>query len=452
MLDYRTHRRLPLLILALVAAATAAASGAEDVPSGEPSDSDAGERFAVHAQATYVEQETSDFRAPYSGANSLTPDRGRETIDATLYLGVRPWAGAQAWINPEMDQGSGLDDTLGVAGFPSAEAYKIGRNQPYLRLQRLFLRQTLECGGARQTLAPAANELGGTHTADRWVLTVGKFSVTDIFDVNQYAHDPRADFLNWTAVDAGSFDYAADTWGYTVGAAAERYRGDWTVRAGLFDLSKIPNNQRLATGLSEFQVDFEVERRFQLMTRPGKLMLTVFDSYGRMGLLDAANALAQTTGTVPDTARVRDWRSRPGASLNLEQSLGEDLGLFARIGKAAGNVEAYEFTDVDRTASGGLSLKGGSWRRADDTLGVAAIMNGISGAREAYLNAGGLGILVGDGRLPHPGPEAILETYYSLGMGRAVHLTFDYQFIEHPAYNRDRGPASIFALRVHIQL
>jgi high affinity Mn2+ porin len=121
------------------------------------------------------------------------------------------------------------------------------------------------------------------------------------------------------------------------------------------------------------------------------------------------------------------------------------------VGKSAGNVEPYEFTDIDHTVAAGLSLKGSRWTRADDTVGLAGIVTGISAARERYLNAGGLGILVGDGQLPHPGPEQILETYYSLGVVPQAHVSLDYQFVKNPAFNRDRGPVSIFALRFHAQ-
>jgi high affinity Mn2+ porin len=170
-----------------------------------------------------------------------------------------------------------------------------------------------------------------------------------------------------------------------------------------------------------------------------------------MGLLDDAVQLAESTGSAVDIAAVRSYRTRAGASFNLEQQIAPDLGLFARLGKAAGDVEAYEFTDIDRTVSIGLSLQGNRWHRPDDTLGLAAIDNDISASRERYLNAGGLGILVGDGRLPHPGPEQIVETYYSLAMLHFAHLSFDYQWINHPAYNRDRGPVSVVAVRLHAQ-
>jgi high affinity Mn2+ porin len=409
------------------------------------------ERFAIHGQFTYVEQETEPFRAPYAGTNSLSPNQGRETTDITLYGGARLWSGAEIWINPEIDQGFGLDDTLGVAGFPSGEAYKVGKNQPYFRLARLFVRETLDLDGDREAIAAGANQLAGSHSANRWVLTVGKFSVADVFDTNQYAHDPRNDFLNWAAIDTGTFDYAADAWGYTVGAAAEWYQGAWTVRAGVFDGSNIPNSVHLEPGVHELQVNLELEKRHEILGHPGKLMLTAFETRARLGLLDEAVQIAQATGNPVDIVATRQLRDRVGADFNLEQELARDLGMFARVGKTSGNVEAYEFADIDRTLAAGLSLKGSRWDRADDTVGLAGIVNHISAAREEFLNAGGLGILIGDGQLPHPGPEQILETYYNLGLVPQAHLSLDYQFVKNPAYNRDRGPVSIFAVRFHAQ-
>jgi high affinity Mn2+ porin len=450
----RSRGRLCALASCLMATSSliaGRAARANDQPAADAQATLAPESFAVHGQFTYVEQETSDFNAPYAGPNSLSPDSGRETTDATLYLGRALWSGAEVWINGEVDQGFGLDDTLGVAGFTSAEAYKVGKNQPYLRLPRLFVRDTFSLDGDSESVESAANQLAGSRSANRWVVTVGKFSVGDIFDVNPYAHDPRGDFLNWTAVDAGSFDYAADAWGYTVGASAEWYQGPWTLRGGAFDLSNIPNSVHLDPGFHEFQLIAEFEHRQRVAGHPGNVMVTLFDSRGRMGLLDQAVALAEATNTPVNIAAVRQYRSRLGADVNLSQELTADLGLFARVGKAAGNVEAYEFTDVDRSISGGLSLKGTSWSRASDTVGLAFIDNGISAEREQYLNAGGLGILVGDGKLPHPGPEEILETYYSAAVLPHCALTFDYQWIDHPAYNRDRGPVSVFAVRFHAQ-
>jgi high affinity Mn2+ porin len=445
----RDTRMAPNFLMAIALLATCASHARADEPEDAPPITE--ERFAIHGQFTYVEQETDSFEAPYAGSNSLSPGQGRETTDLTLFAGARLWPGAEIWINPEIDQGFGLDNTLGVAGFPSGEAYKVGKNQPYFRLQRLFVRATLDLEGEREPVAADLNQLGGYRSANRWVFTVGKFSVVDIFDTNQYAHDPRNHFLNWAAVEAGSFDYAADAWGYTVGAAAEWYQGAWTARAGLFDLSNVPNSVHLEPGVHEVQVDLELEKRHEILGHAGKAMLTAFDSRGRMGLLDQAVQIAQATGNPVDIAAVRRLRDRVGADFNLEQELSQSLGMFARVGKAAGNVEAYEFTDIDRTVAVGLSLKGSHWARVDDTVGLAGINNGISAARERYLNAGGLGIVVGDGRLPHPGSEQIVETYYKAALFPHAQLAFDYQWVDRPAYNRDRGPASIFAVRFHAQ-
>jgi high affinity Mn2+ porin len=437
-----------ILLAACMHSAVLLAADASDENTSPP---EAAERFGVHGQFTYVEQNTDSFRAPYAGPNSLTPSQGRETTDATLYLGAALWPGAEIWINPEIDQGFGLDNTLGAAGFPSGEAYKVGKNQPYLRLPRLFVRDTVNLAGEQVALESAANQLAADRSVNRWVITAGKFSVGDIFDINQYAHDPRADFLNWAAIDAGTFDYAADAWGYTVGAAAEWYQGRWTVRIGVFDLSNVPNSVHLEPAFHEFQILSELEKRHEIAGRPGKIMLTAFDSRGRMGLLDSAVQLAQSTGQPVDITAVRQYRSRLGASLNIEQQLLKDLGFFARAGKAAGNVEPYEFTDIDRSLEAGLSLTGTAWHREHDTVGIAGIRSGISAARERYLDSGGLGILVGDGQLPHPGPEEIIETYYAAAVFAHAQLSLDYQWIDHPAYNRDRGPVSVFALRLHLQ-
>jgi high affinity Mn2+ porin len=405
---------------------------------------------AVHGQTTFLEQYAPPFRSPYVGPNSLTPNQGRETWDVTAYLGWRLWTGAELWVDPELDQGFGVSGTLGVAGFTSGEAYKVGAVIPYARVQRAFIRQTIDLGGETQKVEAAANQFSGSQTANRLVLTVGRFAVTDVFDTNKYAHDPRADFMNWALIDTATFDYAADPWGYTYGAAAEWYWGNWTLRGGAFDLSIIPNDIELDPNFAQFQWVGEIERRYDLWGHPGKIAVTGFLSRGRMGTFADAIALAQAAGAPADIAAVRQYRSRGGLSVNLEQEITPDLGVFMRAGLANGAVEPYEFTDVDRTVAAGMSVKGKSWGRPDDTFGLAGIVNGISSEHVAYLNDGGLGILIGDGILPHPGPEQILETYYAFPV-LAMTMTLDYQFIVNPAYNTDRGPVSVLSARMHAQ-
>ena len=420
-------------------------ANAADAPALETDD------FAVHGQTTFVEQYVFPFRNPYSGQNSLTPNQGRETFDATAYVGVRLWQGAEAWLNPEIDQGFGLNSTLGVAGFTSGEAYKVGASVPYARIPRAFVRQTINLGGDEQKVDSGPNQFSGAQKANRLVLTVGKFGVADVFDVNKYAHDPRNDFMNWSLIDTGTFDYAADAWGYTYGVAAEWYQGDWTVRGGVFDLSIVPNSTELDPEFGQFQWVGEIERRYQLLGQPGKVAVTGFLTRGRMGAFQDAIALAQITGGPADITAVRRYNSRGGVSLNLEQQINDALGVFARAGFANGAIEPYEFTDIDRTIAAGFALNGKQWGRTDDTVGLAGVVNGISAVHQQFLNAGGLGILVGDGMLPHPGLEHIVEAYYSYAVTPSTKLSVDYQFVANPGYNTDRGPANVVTGRFHWQ-
>ena len=414
------------------------------------------DRVNFHGQTTFVEQAYPAFRSPYAGANSLPGGgQGRETWDATLYAGVRLWRGAELWVNPELDQGFGLAETHGVAGFPSAEAYKQGADYPYVRVQRYFVRQTIDLGGETAKVDADINQFAGSQTANRLVLTVGKFAVVDMFDTNKYANNPKGDFLNWSVVNAGTFDYAADAWAYTYGAAAEWYQNGFTLRGGIFDLSATPTggNSPLGYGLdptfNQFQLVGEIEERHELWGQPGKLKITGFLNRGDAGSFQAAINLAAITGGPADINAVRTYTSRPGVSLNLEQQVSENWGVFARAGWADGNIEPWDFTDVDRTVSAGASINGKQWGRPDDTVGIAGVVNGISGVHEAFLNAGGLGILAGDGQLPNPGLEQIIEMYYSYALSASTRLTFDYQFIANPAYNADRGPVNVFAGRYH---
>ncbi|HET6305934.1 MAG TPA: carbohydrate porin [Rhodopila sp.] len=415
---------------------------------------DAGEQlWAIHGQATYTQQYQPQFRSPYQGPQSLPPAaNGRETFDATLYAGFRPWQGGEIWLNPEADQGFGLGDSFGVAGYLSGEAYKLGETAPYYRMARAFFRQTINLGGETQKIDPDLNQLGGSQTANRVVITVGKYSVPDIFDTNKYAHDPRSDFLNWAIIDAGSFDYAADAWGATYGAAVEWYQDWWAIRLGVFDMSSVPNGTALSLPLfHQDQFDAELEERHTLWGQPGKLKFLYYLSRANMGTYSDALALADATGTTPSTQAVANYRSKYGVVLNLEQQLAPDLGMFVRLGWTQGGVAEYDFTDIDQTVQVGLSLAGTRWGRPDDTVGLAGVANQISHDAKAYLAAGGLGGIIGDGQLTEAGPEQILETYYSYAAFSFAKITADYQFVNNPGYNRQRGPVSVLGLRLHAE-
>ncbi len=412
---------------------------------------DAPEKWALHGQVTNVTQGHRSFTAPYSGQNSLTAHgRTEETTDLTLYAGIALWRGAELWLNPEIDQGFGLNNTVGAAGFPSGEAYKVGANAPYLRLPRAFIRHVIELGGDQEPQVPGANQLAGARSSDNVTLTIGKFSVVDIFDTNSYAHDPRSDFLNWSLLDAGAFDYAADSWGFTYGAAIEWNQDRWTLRGGYFQLSDTPNGKITRVHFAQNSLVCELEKRHQWLSQPGKVKLLAFINRGKMANYTEAVQLASVTGETPDVALVRRTSTRSGIALNAEQAMSSDLGIFARFSRNDGSKEAYEFTEINQSIAAGVSLKGLRWHRPDDVIGIAAVVNRLSDSAQTYFAKGGIGILIGDGKLNYR-PEKIVEAYYALKTSPGTAITLGYQRIANPAYNADRGPVSAASLRLHAE-
>ena len=443
----------PLLCQAQMAESTPQPQGTQQ--KSEPAEQVKPETWAIHGQATNTWELQPAFYSPFFkvGPHSLWPHaNGRETTDITAYLGLRLWRGAELWANPTYDQGFGLSDTFGVAGYPSGEAYKLGRTTPYFRFDRAIFRQTINLGGETEKVEPDLNQLGGTQTANRLVITIGKFDVVDIFDTNKYAHDPRSDFLNWTIIDLGSFDYPADAWGFTYGGAAEWQQDWWTVRVGLFDLSATPNSIYLSTrGFSQGQFCAELEERHMLGDQPGKFKVLYWLTKGKLASYNDALDWSEATTQPPEVEAVRRMRTKYGMGFNLEQQLAKDFGMFLRGGWCQGGVEEVDFTDVDISVSGGLSLTGSRWTRPDDTVGVAFCINQISNQARKYFGAGGLGGIIGDGKLPYEEPELIFETFYNIAVIKYTHFTADYQLIINPAYNRDRGPVSVFGLRLHLE-
>ena len=453
-----------MLVAVLLAALQTAAPAQSPLPS--PSPSAKPEAFSIHAQATNTQQYHGEFAAAYSGAQSLYagPDTAK-TVDLTLFLGARLWKGAELYVNPELDQGFGLGHpsrpgipyagTFGVAGFVSAEAYKVGSDSSYTRIMRAFIRQTIDLGGGeRQAVAPDINQLGGSVDPKNLTITAGKFAVTDVFDNNPYAHDPKHDFLNWTIVDMGSFDYAADAWGYTYGVSAELNCVRSTLRAGLFQLSLVPNTIAIEpVPLKQFSPIIEYEWRTNLFGgHPGSIKALTYADIGYFGTYADAVAAAAGTGSPPSTAAVRNGKhAKAGGGINIAQEVASDIGVFARISAMNGTYEADEFTDVDRSLSLGLSIDGRAFHRPNDSFGLAGAFNWLSAPAVQYFSLGGLGILIGDGGLSYAG-ERILETYYSVGLTSHFGFTLDYQYVVNPAYNIVRGPVSVYGLRYHAQI
>jgi high affinity Mn2+ porin len=404
----------------------------------------------IHGQTTFLPQGYPRFRSPYQGANSL-PGGGqvRETWTTTAFIGWRIWEGGEFYFNPELDQGFGVGDTMGLAGFPNGEAQKAGGTFPKFRAQRYFLRQTFGFGGEQETVEDRQNQLPGKRDIDRITLTVGRFAVGDFFDMNAYAHDPRADFMNWAIWESAAYDFPADMPGYTRGVVVDLNRKHWALRAGLFQVPEQPNSDNLVFKTGGAVAEWE--GRYQFDDQPGKLRLGVFANRGRTGNYNEALAIAAANPTININdimMNIRRQRPKYGFYANVEQAVSKDVGVFARASWNDGSNEILSFTDIDRSVSGGVSIKGSSWDRPDDKVGIAVAVNGLSGPHRDFLAAGGLGLLIGDGKLNYR-EEAILETYYAWHINKWATATADYQFIMNPAYNADRGPVSLFAARLH---
>jgi high affinity Mn2+ porin len=405
------------------------------------------DRWEIHGQSTYLPQGYPGFRAPYSGPNSLTPaPQVQATWSNSLFLNARLWEGGEVYYNPELLQGFGLNDTVGVAGFPSGEAQKSNFPYPHYNTSRLFLRQTFGFGGEQEELASGPSQLASKVDVSRLTLQVGKFALTDIFDGNAYAKDTRKDFMNWSIWAPGAFDYGADKLGLTYGATAELNQKQWALRAGYFLMDAVSNSNNFDTKVFQRgEYVFELETRYSLFSQPGKLrtiawLNSAFSGSYRETLDDPALNL--------DIAQTRTGRIKYGYVINLEQALTDEVGLFGRWSWNDGKTEIMAFTDIDASLSLGVSIKGTKWGRADDVIGIGGAINALSRDHRDFIAAGGLGPLIGDGQLNYQ-PERILESYYAYALNKQLTLTGDYQLITNPAYNADRGPVHVFSGRLH---
>jgi high affinity Mn2+ porin len=403
----------------------------------------------VHGQFTFVEQGYPAFHSLYEGANSLSgANQAKNTVSATGFIGYRPWDGTDIYVNPEITQGFGLSDTLGVAGFPNMEAQKASFPMPRANLARVYVQQTFGLGGEQETIADGPNQIAGKEDISRLTIIAGKLSVTDFFDNNAYAHDGRTQFFNWNINCCGSYDWTMDQISYTWGAMAELNQKFWAVRAGYFLVPVTSNTDDFDMHFPAGEYIGELELRYSLFSQPGKLRLMAWANRANAGSYAAALAEPITTPAYPDISLVRQVRTNYGFEANVEQAITDNLGVFSRATWSPGLDEIIGWTDCDQSLSAGAVVKGTSWGRPDDRIGVAGVIEGLSPEARAYFAAGGLGILIGDGALNYR-PEKVLESYYSYSLNSWASLTFDYQFVADPAYNADRGPVHIFAGRLH---
>jgi high affinity Mn2+ porin len=421
-----------------------------------PSGERVAEDIRFNAQLTEFIQGYPSFRAGYSGMNSLPPGgQTRQTTSITGYLGVRmPWAGGEAYFNPEYFQGFGLAETLGMAGFTNGDAQKAGNKVGVLSIARLFLRQTFALGPETEWQEGGFNQLAGFTPTRKVVVTVGKFAAGDIFQASAYAGDPRRQFWNWSFWMAGAWDFAADVRGYTQGVALEIIPDPaWAIRYGALLMPSEPNGGDLPLRMNNVSHVLEVAYQHRWFGRPGAIKPFAYYTLGRMGKFQGALDIASVTGLSADDAVATTRRygnSKWGYGILIDQELADNVGAFFRASWNDGRTETYAFTQIDRSIAFGLSLKGELWNRPGHSFGIAAAQNDLSAYHRQFLAAGGTGIIIGDGALRY-GSERVMEAYYELPLFRDnVFLAANYQLIHNPGYNRDRaGPVHAFGMRLH---
>jgi high affinity Mn2+ porin len=424
-----------------------------------------------HSQFTGVIDFDPPFQAKYSGPNSL-PNHGEreQTINGDLFFGVPLWNGAEFHADLMTWQGFGLGNTFGIEAFPNGNAFQAGTPVPDFTLAHFFARQTFGLGGPKEDVPDDQLTLAGKQDISRLTVTVGRFTPTDIFDQNAYAHDPHTQFLNYAMATNLAWDYPTDAVGCTTGISFDLNQPQWALRYGWYQepgiMGGFTADDRIlmwptqGTGgqfWRSWGMMTELELRWRINDHPGAIRLMAWLDQADFASFAVATNLLRIHPPPPDAPQgpgstippaAFAYRYKYGFGLNWQQEWTKDVGLFSRVGWNDGHEAGWSYTDANWSVSLGASIKGGKWCRPKDTFGLAGVLSGASPEQIAFLKAGGTGLLNGDGNLSYD-CEKVMEMYYDFPLGKAGRLALDYQFVGDPAFNRDRGPVSVFGVRFH---
>jgi high affinity Mn2+ porin len=410
------------------------------------------EWYSAHMQGTIVTQKHGQFTSPYMSNLSLIPhERSATSETATLYYDARLWEcdhySGEVVFNPEIAGGTGFSGSNGVAGFPNGEITRVGIPAPTPYIARLYYRQTVGLGGETEKIDDDPNQIAGTRDIDRITIVIGKFTFTDLVDDNRYSHDPRTQFLPWSFMYNGAWDYPANVRGYSYGMGIELNQKTWALRYGMMHMPLFANAGTLDWSIKGFGYVLEFEKRYSINEHPGKVRLMSYLNHAKMGNYMEAIIWSPVN---PDVTATRSYRYKYGFCLSWEQEIDKNLGMWARLGWNDGQSESFAFTPIDRTLTFGWLLRGASWNRKQDTVGFGLGFNGLSSVHREYLAAGGQDFNLGDGALNYR-PESILESFYNWQIRKGINITLDGQGIANPAYNHDRGPVAVGTVRAHFE-
>ncbi len=451
---------LALAALVLVAAGYGQSSGQADVsPAGDPAltmfPHSQTARWWVSGQDNIISQWHPSFDAKYSGPNSFQSHAEQATSNvSTLFTGLALTHTTEIFMHFEAAAGGGLSDALGLGGFTDLDVVRnptLGTT-PYIA--RGMIRQIIPLSDKTIEEERDPWHLATKIPLRRVELRFGKMGMNDFFDVNEAGTDSHSQFMNWTVDNNGAYDYAADTRGYTVGFLAEYYDRNWAFRFGEALMPKVANGIDLVWNLRRARAEnYELELHPQLMAnRTTRLRLLSFVNHANMGDYRQAveNYLAGKTPTPEITNHPLQTTVKYGFEINAEQEINHSFRAFSRFGWNEGQHESYAYTEVDQTVQVGADHTGERWQRKFDKVGAVFVSNAIKADHQHYLELGGKGFLLGDGGLNY-GRENIAETYYNAHVWRGFFTGFDLQHINHPGYNRDRGPVLVPSLRFHLE-
>src|ERR1700691_3840281 len=412
-------------------------------------------RFWLSGQTNFIFQTHPDFHADYSGPHSLRPDYEKATSRVmTLYTGVRIDDSTELLVDIEEAGGAALSQGFGLAGNTDLDIVRnpLLSKEPYLgrgMIHKVFALSKDKVENQRSFLS-----LFEELPRRRLEIRFGKFTMPDFFDLNSVGSDTHFQFTNWTIDNNGTWDYAADTRGYTVGVTADYEDRNWGFRFGEALMPKVANGIDLVWKVWQAHAEnFEYElRRGLIPKKAGVVRLLAYTNYANMGIYRQAIANYEAGATPIPEITEHPWHitRKYGSGVNLEQNLTRYLTAFGRFGWNNGKTESFAYTEVDQTFLGGVGAKGAWWHRKQDRTGVAFVSNAICKYHQTYLADGGLGFLLGDGGLNY-GRENIVESYYTVHVWRGIYVAPGVQHINDPGYNRDRGPVLVPSFRAHME-
>ena len=442
-----------ILVLSVGNGASVAAQSVQDTPPPDtaamlphPDDS----RWWLSGQLNLISQSHGRFASPYQGGNSLPADREQALSRIwTVYTGVRLPGHTELLFDIESAGGRGLGDALGVAGFMNLDVVRNPTLGPAPYIARAMVHTTIPLGGEMGQATPTALSLAAHVPARRIEIRAGKLGMADFFDLNAVGGDSHLQFTNWTVDNNGAYDYAADTRGYTYAAIVEYDSPRWSVRFGEALMPAVANGIDMDWHISRARAE-----NLELELRPARgltLRLLGYVNHANMGSYDEAiDAFRSGRDPLPDVVGHRaPGRVKTGAGVNVEYAFPAHARVFARTGWNEGHHESFAYTEVNNSIQAGGDLNGELWNRSRDRVGIALVSNGLSEPHREYLALGGQGFLLGDGALRY-GREEIVETYYTARLWRGLSASGGLQYVDHPGYNRDRGPVLVEMLRLHV--